>query len=118
MRTVNENVNVCSFIHIADKSLRNTSAIFSTLQEFMCRKLGKSAKNNINNTSSNKEIFKIHTPFLSFMSVVPLLTLPFQNKIILHPYRNLQVKKKKKEELHRIQVETGTFIKVNLSSTF
>lgn len=47
MRTGKENLNFCPFLHVADKSLRNLSAIFGILQEFMCGKRGKSAKNII-----------------------------------------------------------------------
>lgn len=32
-------------MHGADKSLRNMSAVFGTMLEFMYRKLGKGAKN-------------------------------------------------------------------------
>lgn len=45
VRAGKENLNSCSFMHEADKRLKNNSAIFGTLQEFMCGKLGKSGKN-------------------------------------------------------------------------
>lgn len=92
MRTGKENLNFCSFLHVADKSLRNLSAIFGILQEFMCGKRGKSAKNII--ASSKKEMFEKRTPSVAYMLVVTLIPIFLQNKIILALYRILQVNKK------------------------
>ena len=71
MKTGKENLNFCSFLHVADKSSRNLSAVLGILQEFMCRKRRKSAKNII--ASSNKEMFEKCTPFVAYRLVVTLI---------------------------------------------
>lgn len=76
---------------MADKSLGKLSATFGILQEFMCRKRGKSAKNIT--ASSNKEMFEKRTPFVAYMLVVTLIPLFLQNKIILALHRILQINK-------------------------
>lgn len=45
VRAGKEDLNSCSLMHVAEKRFKNTSAISGTLQEFMCRKLGKGGKN-------------------------------------------------------------------------
>lgn len=89
MRAGKENL-----MHVADKRLKNISALLAHCKSSCAENLEKVAKTNMKTVSSNKEILEKHTPLVAYMSVVPLIYLSFQNKIILDLYRVLQVKKR------------------------
>lgn len=76
MRAGKENL-----MHVADKRLKNISALLAHCKSSCAENLEKVVKTNMKTVSSNKEILDKHTPLVAYMSVVPLIYLcPFKTK--------------------------------------
>lgn len=69
------NLNSCSFMHVADKRLKNTPAIFWHTASLCAENLAKVVKTNTNTVSPNEEILKKHTPLEAYLSTIPLICL-------------------------------------------